>query len=417
MKIILAHPGTQYSYQLAKQLHKKGFLSQFHTGIAYGTDHWVYRICLKLPTKLFNKISNRFVNELPDKLIKRHFFNEAFYLILLRLNFNTEKIIDFRNTIFQYLIPAKYINESDLVIGFDTSSLILIKRCRKNNIPFILDVSIGHPKSKSLIYSKIKEKYPEWTFSIKDKKIKYLEKEIKEIELASHIVVASSFSLKTYVDNGISASKISINPYGVDINIFNYSKTAINNHNNLNFVFVGLVDARKGIPLLINAWNKINTGNSTLTIIGPIDQTTRDKINKLNPNIVIKGRISLLELSHILPTYDVMIFPSFFEGFGLVIPEAMACGLPVITTDTTCGKDIINDGVEGFIINSSDENSLIRAIDFFISNPQSIHIMGAEARKRIEKLNWDNYGEKWINIISSLEIPTRESLLPKVGEY
>ena len=182
--------------------------------------------------------------------------------------------------------------------------------------------------------------------------------------------------------------------------MFKYSPKKIDS-NNLKFVFVGLVDARKGIPLLINAWNKINSGKSTLTIIGPIDQTPREKINKLNHNIVIKGKISLIELSHILPSYDVMIFPSFFEGFGLVIPEAMACGLPVITTDATCGKDIINNGVEGFVFDSSDENSLISLIDFYISNPESIYLMGDKARKRIEKLNWENYGENWINLINS----------------
>lgn len=399
MKVLLAHPGTQYSFHLAKQLYKRGMLYEFHTGFAFGRDSWMYKLFSLLPSKVYNKISNRFIDEVPDRYLKRHFFIEIKALTRLKLGGHEEKVLYQRNGQFQKDIPDSAIESADAVIGFDTSSWILVERCRKISKKFILDVSIAHPVSKHIVYRQIIKLYPDWKFSIRQKDHKYIAIEEAEMAQATHIVVASNFTLNTYVEHGVSADKISMNSYGVDASSFKPAKKTRKPGDTIRFVFVGLVDARKGIPLLLEAWKNITAPNIELTLIGPVTPVIENFIKEHHPSVIVKGKMSFEEVKEMVPNYDVLIFPSFFEGFGLVIPEAMACGLPVITTTATCGPDIIENGKEGFIIETGNETELKKVTQYFIDQPDKIVSMGTMARQKAEQFSWDAYGERWKEVL------------------
>ena len=82
-----------------------------------------------------------------------------------------------------------------------------------------------------------------------------------------------------------------------------------------------------------------------------------------------------------------------------MIIEAMACGLPVITSTHTVGPEVITDGKEGFCIEPGDDDALLRALEYFVQKPLSIAAMGIAARKRVEGMSWDAYGERWREIL------------------
>ena len=399
LKILLTHPGTQHSFQLARQLYKRGLLYEFHTGVAFGKDSLYYRFFSMMPGFIFHKLSNRFIDEVPDRFIKRNPIIELKALIRLKLGQDEEVVLYNRNKRFQKGISDDAIRKADAIIGFDTSSWILAKRCRELGRKFFLDVSIAHPVAKDLVYRRIIKLYPDWRFSVKSKDYNHIAIEETEMEMAGHIVVASSFTLKTYAEHEVPVEKISINPYGVDTEGFSPTRKALNGNGQVHFVFVGSVDARKGIPFLLETWGKMDTGSARLTLVGPVSEFTRTYIQKHYPGVTVMGKLPFSELKKTLPGFDVMIFPSFFEGYGLVVPEAMACGLPVITTNATCGPDIIEHGREGFIIEPAGEEHLKEAIDYFIKSPQQVASMGNKARAKAETLSWDAYGERWNQIL------------------
>ena len=378
-------------------------LYEFHTGFAFGKDSWFYKIFSKLPDKIYHKISNRFIDDVPDGFIRRQPFIEIKALLKLKIGQDEENVLYHRNRLFQYNISDLSLKEADVVIGFDTSSWILAERCRRLSKNFFLDVSIAHPVSKDKVYRRIIKLYPDWKFSVKQKEHRHIAVEEVEMEQAGHIIVASSFTNSTYVENGVSKEKISINPYGVDTQMFRPPEKEKAPEESTRFVFVGSVDARKGIPFLLEAWNKITLSNIELTLIGPVTNGIEKFIRTYYPSVIIKGKLSFNEVKVILPNYDVMIFPSFFEGFGLVIPEAMACGLPVITTTATCGPDIISNGKDGFIIEPGSVNELKNAIEYFITQPGKAKEMGIMAREKAEQLTWDVYGEQWARIINNFK--------------
>jgi glycosyltransferase involved in cell wall biosynthesis len=91
---------------------------------------------------------------------------------------------------------------------------------------------------------------------------------------------------------------------------------------------------------------------------------------------------------------NVFVFPSLVEGFGLVLLEAMACGIPVITTPNTAGPDIITDGVEGFIIPIRDVDALKEKIEWCYGHPAELAEMGRAARRKAEQLTWTRYQQQ-----------------------
>jgi len=402
VKILIAHPGTQYSYQLVKQLEKQGLLYRFYTGIAIAEGSILQKLFSFLPMAIQKKISNRIIEDVPTKKIRNIALPELRALRSIAKQRNSEDVFYQRNKHFQLAIPDSALQEADLVIGFDTSSWLLIDRCKQLGTKFILDVSIAHPASKQKVYTSIGAAYPSWNITLKNKPQYLIDLEQQELEKADAIVVASSFSKQTLIDNGIGNNKIFVNPYGVQADAF---FPAIKKHQSIiNFVFVGLVDARKGVPLLLDVWKKLHLAEATLTLIGPISQEVESIIKTSYPTVVVKGKVPFADLKQLMPKYDVLIFPSYFEGFGLVVLEAMAAGLPVITTNATCGPDLIDHEVDGIIMKTGNSGQLSYAIQSFIDNRYSLATMGKKTREKALKYSWEAYGERWKNLLIEFKI-------------
>lgn len=397
-QVLLAHPGTQYSFQLAKQLNRIGCLFQFWTGLALAKEAWYFRVLQRsLPQGLYKKISNRIIEDIPASKLRLTPFLELTALAQLKQGKSSESVLHARNTAFQRSISERSIRQSSVVIGFDTSAWIIGGRARNANKVFLLDQSIAHPTTKEYVYQKVIDRFPQWQDSLEMRAQTVLDCERQEHSLAEKIVVASTFTKQTLVEQGIKCSKVVINPYGVDLGRFRpgYSRSL---DRSIRFLFLGAVNARKGIPLLIEAWQSLELRDAELWIVGPIKPGIRSLIPNL-PGLKILGSCPHEELPALLQQCDVLVFPSYFEGFGLVILEALASGLPVITTEATAGPDLITNGKEGFLIQSGDLDGLCAAMCFIMNNVEKLPEMSRSARHRAEQYSWDAYGDRWQQIL------------------
>ena len=102
-----------------------------------------------------------------------------------------------------------------------------------------------------------------------------------------------------------------------------------------------------------------------------------------------------------MAAHDVFVFPSLFEGFGLVLLEAMAMGLPIITTAHTAGPDLITDGVEGFIVPIRSSSGIAEKLELLRSDPDRRLAMSESARARAAEFNWEQYGHSLAACVSS----------------
>jgi glycosyltransferase involved in cell wall biosynthesis len=99
---------------------------------------------------------------------------------------------------------------------------------------------------------------------------------------------------------------------------------------------------------------------------------------------------------------DVFVFPSLFEGFALVILEAMAAGLPLITTPNTAGPDLIEHGKEGLIVPAGDANALREAMESLLNDRERARAMGRAAHEKAKEYTWERYGERWEAMLHEL---------------
>jgi glycosyltransferase involved in cell wall biosynthesis len=395
-KVLLTHPGTQYSHALARQLHRQQLLGGFATGLAFGDGYrW------PLPGNL----RRRKVPGIPDVLIHRQPFTEGMAWLRQRNESQrVETLLFERNRLFQQRVPNKCLAACDAVIGFDTSSWLLIERAHRHKKPFVLDGSIAHPALKEKIYANLRSEFPDWAGQMRPKPSWMVEVEQRELEDADQIVVATSFTRNSYLDAGIDTEKIFVNPYGTDLDFFpsKWDGPSVSiSQEKVQFVFMGTISARKGIPWLLRVWRNHPDlhKKATLSLAGyghiPSGITLPAGVN-------IEGFILPQQRNAYLHRADVFVFPSYFEGFAQVIIEAMACGLPVIATPHTAAPEVMRDGESGFIINPGDDEALANALRHFTEHRNAIETMGRNARLDVLPFTWEAYGARWGQILNTL---------------
>jgi glycosyltransferase involved in cell wall biosynthesis len=100
--------------------------------------------------------------------------------------------------------------------------------------------------------------------------------------------------------------------------------------------------------------------------------------------------------------HDVLVLPSLFEGFGLVLVEALSQGLPIIATSHTGAPDIIEQGREGFIVPVCDELAIREAMETCLNEPERLRSMGQAALQRSLELRWDVYRMRLVSFVASM---------------
>lgn len=400
-KVLLAHPGTQYSHHLAKQLVRLGCLSEFWTGFALNRNTWPSRLLLPwLISTWRDKIANRIIDELPAHCLRTTPLIEWQALRKIRQGKPVEQVLQERNRLFQERIPATSIRKVDAVIGFDTSSQILASRAKSEGKIFILDQSIAHPVTCTKIAAVVQENFPKWKNSWRVKLPEEIASEKAEHQLADLIVVPSRFVANSLIDNGVPKAKIRINPFGTDTVHF-YPSSTPPKPDPFIFLYVGSLTARKGLPLLLNAWQHLNPSNAELWIVGTALQSGLHEHQQLESTRWF-GQVSRQDLPHIFRQAHVFVFPSFFEGLAQVQLEAAACGLPIIATTNSGSEDIIEEGITGFTLEPGNQQQLIDRMHEFLKHPSLSQKMRFLAVKRSSNWGWATYGDRWQQILRNI---------------
>jgi glycosyltransferase involved in cell wall biosynthesis len=97
--------------------------------------------------------------------------------------------------------------------------------------------------------------------------------------------------------------------------------------------------------------------------------------------------------------HDVLLFPTLFDGFGLVITEALSQGLPVITTLHSGAPECVRDGIEGFIVPIRDPCAIAQRLEQLLNNPDQLTSMREACLHRSAELSWASYEYNLCNAV------------------
>lgn len=411
LKISLIHQiNPSFAQNAALAFAEANFLKEVITPVAYNPQAPVWQYLNLLPKQLRTFISNELSRRTwvsPHGVpIKTYPWQEIIRIFLLRTNLARSsffKHIDLVAWVYVCLdnhVANHYLRDLDAIYTYEDLAATTFEKAKQQGIFCLYDLPIPYYQMTGNIMGQEADLFPEIAAAIETirEPAWKIERKKQEIELADHIFVASSFTKKSLLEIGIQEAKITVIPYGAPVDYF---QPRPKKDNCFRALFVGRVSPRKGVHYLLPAWQNLKLDNAELVLVGqnlfPTGWLEQYKnICRHVPSV------PHLLLNDYYSSANVLVFPSLVEGFALVLLEAMACGIPIITTPHTAGPDIITDGVEGFIIPIRDVEALKDKLEWCYSHPQELAEMGRAARRKAEELNWGLYRQRLANKVQSL---------------
>ena len=206
----------------------------------------------------------------------------------------------------------------------------------------------------------------------------------QEYEEAGLIHVLSSYAKNSFTEFGFDTEKIHITNFGVDTEKFLPAHTD-EERKHFRILYVGRLELLKGIQYLLDAFTQLKSKGIGLQLVGPIQAEILPVLKRFQDDrIEVLGPVSKDELTAIYQNSDLLVFPSINDAFGLVVLEAMACGIPVITTENSCGYDVVSDEIDGFVVPIRSSKHLRDRIEFFLDDREKTREMGKAARQKIQ---------------------------------
>jgi glycosyltransferase involved in cell wall biosynthesis len=174
----------------------------------------------------------------------------------------------------------------------------------------------------------------------------------------------------------------------------------------IKLIFVGNLIATKGLDILINAVRELNniSLSFSLDVYGPGDpkQYSFDQPGEHYCNIIPFGNAQA-----VISEYDVMVLPSRYDGWGVVVNEALMAGVPVICSNEVGASAVIDKWKCGTTFVSEDVSDLVSSLEYLIKNPDQLNNMRIAARKAAVSLEPKIAGQYMVDIINQKSLPIR----------
>jgi starch synthase len=392
-EVIVAHPGAQHSYETALAVQQAGLLERYITGIYYKPKSALGQ-AVHLVRPVERQFRRRHKRGLAQRLIKQCPLGEALYLTGVRLKPLTRhaaRIVRWRNRRFDRIVARVIERERPAaLIAYDTCSLRAFTKAKSVGTLRILDQSVGHWRTLAELLSEEAERHPDFADSLLlDTPEEFLAQCTEEALMADRIWAGSQYVKDTMIRHGVEPSRINIIPYGADIDRF----TPAPRPKDLVYrvLFVGQLSQRKGIKYLLEAVRQLAAPDLELRLVGGIVGSGLG-LARYRDRFTHVRNVPHYELHQHFQQADVFVYPSLHEGSAIAIYEALAAGLPVITTLNS--GSVVRDGVEGFIVPIRDVNALKEKILLLREDIDLREQMGRNARKRSEEFTWAAYRQR-----------------------
>jgi glycosyltransferase involved in cell wall biosynthesis len=219
-----------------------------------------------------------------------------------------------------------------------------------------------------------------------------VDKELREYEISDYISIPSEFVRRSFVERGVPGRKLLVNPYGVDLGQF---RRLPRRDHVFRVVFAGAMSLQKGVHYLLRAFAELRLPNAELWLIGHKQPEIESYFRKYEGTFRYLGRVPQAELHKYYSQCSLFALCSIQEGYGMVLLQAMACGLPLLCTTNTGGDDLITEGREGFVVPIRDVDAFKEKIESLYKDREACAEMGRAAQRKVSRgYSWTDYGDR-----------------------
>jgi glycosyltransferase involved in cell wall biosynthesis len=297
-------------------------------------------------------------------------------------------------------------DDMDFFIGLSSFCREALFLCRERGIRSAVDHGSLHQAEEAALVRKEAARWgvdapadecPDWIIA----------KEDEEFAAADHVFALSTAARDSLVRQGVAPDRIFVNPCGVDLSAFNPAGDTgtriCKTTDEFRVIQVGGISLRKGTLDLIDAFDRAQLGGASLWFVGAGLESSglASVIQRMNTrNTSFLPPVSQFDLREHYHRSSVFVLASIADGFGMVVPQAMACGLPVIVTENVGARDLVQDGVNGFVVPIRSPEVIAERLRFLFANRDVAMRMGKAACETVRRgFGWADYGDRLAEFI------------------
>lgn len=327
--------------------------------------------------------ASRFTDVPRSVLISRP-FSEVVFRILSRLGFpnagDLYKMKRFGRTMAEVLSQGP---ERDLFFGWSSFSLETLQLKHARHRLVVRDSAHVLFQSEILRreYDRLEIRYPD--------RQDCEARELAEYELADTILLPSEFARRTFERAGVAPSKLRVLPLAVNTDRFRPAED-LTVKLPLKVVYFGTLSVQKGVVHLLEATKQFKPGELQLTLIGHVDSDFAPVLRQYSHARHFPP-MDQVTLGQTIRDQHVFVFPTLHDGFGQVLPQAMASGLVPIATENCGAIDWIENGVNGIRVRAGHSDSIRQALADLIAAPAETAQLRQRAAGRGASRSWADY--------------------------
>jgi glycosyltransferase involved in cell wall biosynthesis len=280
------------------------------------------------------------------------------------------------------------------VYGYDTSSAEAFRVARDHGLRTVLDQSgSAWPYVRRALEAEV-EVYPDFARGPLRRTLHAArlneERYLTELQLADMVLVGCSFAASTLPSGMGPETGPRVVPYGANLPPEAAPSPGGSSRGPVRLLYAGAISAPKGVHYLLEAVRLLASRNIRVDFVGRLD---------LDPRVFEPYRewvrhiphVPRHELERLYAAADAFVFPALTEGFGIVLIEAAAAGLPIIAATSTGAPELIGESGCGFLVPPRDPEALAERIEYVATHPQERTEMGRLARERARLFTWAAY--------------------------
>ena len=419
MRVTLANVTVHHSYEAARALEEIQALDRFVTS--------VYRLPGRVGTRVLDRLlashpadverfRRRHAAGLPDERVTSVAWPELIEWGWHRTPaagrlVDPNTITYLRNEAFDRSVALRHVGHPEVFHGFEQCSEHSFRTARRRGAVTVLDMPIMHRRGWDRAETEERANMglgPAVRAPLFDH---HIQRKFREIDLASYLLVGLDFVRRSFVAEGFPEDRIFTVPYGVDPSTFTPVDRDPGRGRSEGFriLYVGQTSWVKGLHRFMDVFDRLDIPGVELVVAGLIHDEWADYFRRrfaaaAHP-VRVLGTVPRAEIADLMRESDVLVFPSLVGGIGVAVYEAMATGLPVVTSDADV---VIRDGEDGFGVPIDDQAAWVRTLQELAADPSLRERIGSAARDRVGEFTWERYRSRLQDAYR--EIAQREGL-------